>query len=105
MPPQIETRPTRYDPMARAKPADTAPYLGSKSHPATQAGNSPNVAYKKLRAEPLLGYRDVCSANINAVTRQRSPPVVNDKKSEGPLYWTARPIRAKIPAPIVFPKQ
>ena len=43
MMPNFAQRPTRYELIARASAADTAPYLGSKYHPIIQAGSSPNV--------------------------------------------------------------
>ena len=89
--------------MALLRAAETAPYLGKRSHPVSQAISSPNEAYMKLKALPFDGYLAMSSANVKAVLRQRSPASANEKQSEGPEYLTATPISAKIPAPIVVP--
>jgi hypothetical protein len=101
--PNLAKSPTKYDDIARDRAAAIPPYLGSNSQPIIQAGSSPNVAYINPKADPLLGNLDISSAYTKAVLRHIIPPRINDIKRLEPAYWTAIPVKANIPAPIVLP--
>jgi len=89
--------------MPLAKPLAETPYLKLRFQPTSQAGNSPNVAYVKANALPFRGSLEPNSEYMKPVQSATSPEKRNPKKSEGPEYCTAMPVRTKMPAPIVLP--
>jgi hypothetical protein len=75
-----------YEVIARLSAALTAPYLGNRYQPITQAGSSPKVAYINPNADPFDGYLDINSAYIKAVLKHISPPRAKEINKLVPAY-------------------
>jgi hypothetical protein len=56
-----------------------------------------------MNAEPFEGNLDENSAYIYALQQLVKPAKMNDKNKLGPANWTASPVSAKIPAPMIEP--
>ena len=55
------------------------------------------------KALPLIGMRELSSAYIIAVVIATAPEIMKLINRLGPAYYAAIPVKANIPAPIVFP--
>lgn len=56
-----------------------------------------------MNAEPFEGKREENSAYIYALQQLVKPAKMKERNRLGPANWTASPVRAKIPAPIIEP--
>ena len=57
-----------------------------------------------MKPEPLLhGILELNSAYINADAIAMKPEMRKLSATEGPAYYAAIPVKAKMPAPMVFP--
>ena len=70
--------------------------------PTIQAANSPKVEQTYENPDPFEGYLAQSSAYIYAVIKHKAPAKRKDMIMAGPVSLTAKPVRAKIPAPIVL---
>ena len=56
-----------------------------------------------MKPEPLHGILELNSAYINPVAIATNPEMRKLTATDGPAYFAAIPVNAKMPAPIVFP--